>query len=256
MLEQNKEQFDYLGITQWHQAGYTGHGLRIGVLDLGYNKEHSPFNDVITVGRAGNSSLNRTHGLSVVSIIKQILPNATIIYGEGSMAVNDVLRQKPDLITMSLSVNSVAAIARLEQVALQNPLIPIITSGGNVDVEGVTLPAHLDSWIAIGAVHFDRNGNHMAANYSSLGGEIEFSAFTNLRVHGYNNTTRLLGGTSCAAPVFAGTLGLIMSSMRRKIPVTALRNSIIKYTENLGAPGRDVTYGHGVLKLPKPGSVR
>ena len=249
MLPQNKEIFDYLNITAWHNAGYRGQGLTVGVMDAGYNQQASPFKDVI-VATGGNAGTGETHALASISIIKQILPEAKIVYGYNVIALGAILKHKPDLCSMSLST---ASSPTAQQAAMASN-IPLVKSAGNQSIKGVSRPGFDEQWISVAALSFD-NGNPSVMSYSSMGGEVEVAMLTNLRVHSYTGD-RIYGGTSCAAPTFAGMLGLFISGMRRKLPINALRPTIYKYCKDIHVPGRDIHTGHGIFILPAPGSVR
>ena len=250
MLPQNKHVFDYLNITAWHNAGYTGKGIKIGVLDSGYNHSQSHLTN-ITLTTNENADIKFTHAIRVMDIIRQILPDAEIVYGRSGWGLKSVLDHSVDLCTMSLW----AGVPQGSMDYAMQKNVPLIKSAGNVDTKGVTNPGHRPEWISVAALSFN-NGNPTILGYSSMGGEVEVAATTNMIATSYNGQQRTLTGTSGAAPVFAGMLGLLMSGMRRKLPINALRPIIYKYCKDIHVPGRDIHTGHGIFILPAPGSVR
>lgn len=76
----NKDEFDYLGITRWHDLGYKGQGVKIA------SKEDiliGIFDDINTIRYEENfSSSFSIHGTNVMDIIRQVCPEAIKIAAE------------------------------------------------------------------------------------------------------------------------------------------------------------------------------
>ncbi|MBN1454072.1 MAG: S8 family serine peptidase [Anaerolineales bacterium] len=73
------------GIRAWHDAGWTGRGQRVGVLDLGFGglaDFESAFNTAVTlmpgVDRSDYSGDTLSHGVEVLEVIHAIAPNAAL----------------------------------------------------------------------------------------------------------------------------------------------------------------------------------
>ena len=72
----NKEEFDFLGITRWHELGYTGKGITI------CSKEDilkDVFDDVVCNDPFTTKSKDAIHGTTVMDYIRQVAPDANKI---------------------------------------------------------------------------------------------------------------------------------------------------------------------------------
>ena len=70
----NKEEFDFLGITKWHEAGYIGKGVTIVSKELIIDKI---FDDVISKNPKENTDAMlkyNSHGTDVMDFIRQVAP--------------------------------------------------------------------------------------------------------------------------------------------------------------------------------------
>jgi len=73
-----------VGADTWHSAGFTGAGLRIGVLDLGFAGYQSLLGaelpDQVTLERFGWIDENEVHGAACAEIIHEIAPDAELFF--------------------------------------------------------------------------------------------------------------------------------------------------------------------------------
>ena len=80
------EGVDVIGADAWHQAGFTGAGLRIGILDLSFSGYESLLGtelpDHVTVETFGSvdTSDPDPHGVACAEIIHEIAPDAELIF--------------------------------------------------------------------------------------------------------------------------------------------------------------------------------
>jgi subtilisin family serine protease len=80
------EGVDVIGADAWHQAGFTGAGLRIGILDLSFSGYESLLGtelpDQVTVETFGSvdTSDPDPHGVACAEIIHEIAPDAELIF--------------------------------------------------------------------------------------------------------------------------------------------------------------------------------
>ena len=75
----NKDEFDYLGITRWHDLGYKGQGITIASEE---NILENIFNDVEALKYGKIQSDSYIHGTNVIDFIRQVAPEARKITGE------------------------------------------------------------------------------------------------------------------------------------------------------------------------------
>lgn len=73
-----------IGADRWHQAGFTGSGIRIGVLDLGFAGYRSLLGkelpDTVVVEHFGDWDDEEVHGTACAEIIHEIAPDAELFF--------------------------------------------------------------------------------------------------------------------------------------------------------------------------------
>jgi len=78
------EGVEVTGADAWHQAGFTGAGLRIGVLDLGFDGYRDLLGvelpDDVTVATFGWYDEEEVHGAACAEIIHEIAPDAELFF--------------------------------------------------------------------------------------------------------------------------------------------------------------------------------
>lgn len=120
------EGFDVMGVDAWHQAGFSGEGITVGVLDtfLGFEdqlgKELPPANRVTTESFAqsgmmfdpdGSETIG-VHGVGVSEIIHDIVPDADLSLAffetdvELRQAIDHMIGQDVDVLNTSLGLYS------------------------------------------------------------------------------------------------------------------------------------------------------
>ncbi len=101
-----------IGADRWHQAGFTGAGIRIGILDMGFAGYRTLLGrelpETVVVERFGDEDQNEVHGTACAEIIHEIAPDAELFFAwydgtdaaEGE-AVNWLLSQGVHIISHS-----------------------------------------------------------------------------------------------------------------------------------------------------------
>ena len=137
-----------------------------------------------------------------------------------------------------------------------------LVASGNDYGTCVGFPANLESVMAVGAV----DGAGEISLYSNQGPTLDITAPSNTRdgnfgpfYHGirtldregsagYSNgtTTNSFGGTSAATPIAAGVAALILA-VDPSLTKTQVEEVMYNSAKDLGAPGFDNTFGHGVV---------
>jgi N-acetylmuramoyl-L-alanine amidase len=249
----NEVKFTYCGITSWHEAGYTGRGIKVAVFE----------------------DTSQGHGRMVGDILQQILPNATILNRPRPGPIESVGdRLKPDtrerlpefysslvsegvhICAMSLGGTGTSESAQLEQELLIDRGIVLFTSAGN---EGREIPprtaAAMATWIAVGACALTKDGPRRTS-YSNYGPQLGVMGFTNLTT----SWGGVFPGTSAANPFVAGMCALWFQWFREQYGRTPNQAETLEFirqnSEDLGEPGRDDKHGFGLLRLPDPSTLR
>jgi hypothetical protein len=249
----NREKFAYCRIPAWHEAGYTGQGIKVAVFE----------------------DTSQGHGRMVADVLQQIVPDAIILNRQRPGPIESSgNRLKPDtrarltefyqglaaegvhLCTMSLGGTGTSESAQLEQELLIDKGIVLFTSAGN---EGREIPprtaAAMPTWIAVGACSLTKNGPQRTS-YSNYGPELACMGFTNLST----SWGGVFPGTSCANPFVAGLIGLYAGWCLKHYGRTPNQGDVLhfieRYAENPGGPGYSDMYGAGLLRLPYLASLK
>lgn len=262
-----EQALEFLGITSWHKAGYTGKGIKILSRESVTQKE---FPDVIA---PKGYATKRGHGDNVMAHIELIAPDATKIslsFGGtyfGSSYKNDcvdyIIENKVDICTTSLLGGEVnGGKAKAIQDCLDNDCIMICAAGNDGD-KGLSEESKSPLYLAIGGVKptytykhydddepmFDFRDIHKTT-YSAVGKELD-----------YVTIAEIMGcsGTSFCAPVFASMLCLVQQFFKenigRKLSNTELIEFIDDNISDCEEKGFDPRTGHGLFILPDPSKI-
>ncbi|MFQ5856991.1 MAG: S8 family serine peptidase [Anaerolineae bacterium] len=171
-----------------------------------------------------------------------------------------------DVINMSLGSSSSSSV---EQDAVQYAYgqgVTLVASAGNSGTSSVGYPAAYDEVISVGAVRYDET----LASYSDHGPALDVvapggdtSVDQNRDGYGdgilqqtFNPSTRdvtdfrfyFFQGTSMASPHVAGASALLIAKGVATTP-DEVRAALESTAKDLGSPGRDNTYGHGLIQV-------
>lgn len=136
--------------------------------------------------------------------------------------------------------------------------IVVCASGNSIPYSNVFFPANMTGTIAVGAIN--KSGNIW--DYSCRGSSLDLvapSGATNYQgdivttdrstpkgVNPTGNYMDCFGGTSAACPQVAGVAALILS-LRPDLTGSEVRNVLCTTARDLGNPGRDDTFGYGLV---------
>lgn len=260
-----------------------GAGVKVVVLDTGLPKH-------VDLAPSGGKSFtgdgylfdengHNTHVAGIIAAIahngmgvRGIAPDCDDYHGavlgaDGSGSVNSIIagiRWAVDeigagVINMSLGIPASASrIRSLEQACdyAVSQGVAVVAAAGNESGK-VGQPAVFDSVIAVAAV--DRNMRH--ANFSNVGGEVDFAAGgVNVFSTSLNNTYARMSGTSMSAPALSGVAALILSdalngNSPRKLTPSELVDKLKKISYDVGSNGFDAMTGNGIPVFASTGDT-
>lgn len=180
--------------------------------------------------------------------------------GSGAAAINDAIANNATVINCSFGQR--APLAAAMQSALDNAQsngVIVVCAAGNNGTEVLSSPsagwaAH--SWpILVSNTQADDtlNPGSNFGNSISLAapGTGIFSTFTtNYTASAAGGTYGTMTGTSQASPHVAGAAGMVRSMNQNRIFGVGTRDLLFRMAQDLGSPGRDTTYGYGMLQVP------
>lgn len=262
-----EDALDFLGITKWHEAGYTGKGIKIVSDEKVCEKCHS---DVISP--SGFNS-KKGHGDNVMLHLKLVAPDAELIaypmsgrFGDTykSKCVDYIKENKVHIFTTScLGSYPTAGKQKAIQDCIETGCI-FFAAAGNDGNKGLISESTYDGYWAIGGVRPRFTGNYdkddeplydwtdlYKVNYSSVGEELDYVTIAEILA---------AAGISFCAPVFAAMVGLVQQFFIEKIGRRLTRPEMEHFiTDNLldvDIEGFDIRTGHGLFILPDPDSIK
>lgn len=176
----NSKEFEYLGIKKFHDLGYKGKGIVV----------------------ASREKETTSHGSKVADILKQVCPEATILYGidyKKDTANFDIYTTSLSFASDSLPTSQNKA----KEHVLKNRFL--VCAVGNESEDSATAISKNKYFKSIGACHLI-NGKAKRATYSSITEDIDYMCLSNLE---NNIVKQKIQGTSFAAPLFARNASFI-----------------------------------------------
>lgn len=256
-----EDALDFLGITKWHKAGYTGKGIKIVSDEKVCEKNHP---DVISP--AGFKS-KRGHGDDVMLHIKLVAPDAEFIaypftgtFGADTYKCNCAEYIKENEVHIFTTSCTGQYPAGGKQKAIQDCIKSgciFFGAAGNDDEKGIKPEIRYEGYLAIGGVRPKFEGNYngdepiynwnnfVKVGYSSVGRELDFVTLA-----------EILGahGTSFCAPIDAPMVGLVQQFFIDKTKRRLKWDEAILFmrdnTLDVDVEGFDIRTGHGLFRLP------
>lgn len=256
-----------------------GKGIVIGVIDSGCEIDHPDLRGNVLPGKNLINPNSRPdddngHGTFVAGIIcakhnnegvHGVAPESTAIpykalNAEGSgtydhvlAAIHAAIDDRVDIINFSIGMSHFTQDLKDAVKRTYDANIPLVCAAGNYGEKehfDVVHPASAKETIAIGAVDVFRK----RASFSNTGQNLDFMApGVNVRSTFPGGEYRRSNGTSFAAPWICGIIALAMAKHRNlggftpMRTVEEVRNHLKKASIDLGDPGKDLKYGHGII---------
>lgn len=264
MLNENRLYAEKQGIDKYHDAGFKGAGVRIGMLDTGFVIPDGWLGGKIKYGGEPETFNGQQweHGAMTAHVLHQVAPEATIYtFNANRLMPYDVIelciKQNIDILTASLGYPDPGSwfmreLAKWSEKFLNKGGL-LCAAAGNSDYDGVSVPAKKDTWLAVGAAVLD-SGAIVRKYYSAVGSALEVMGFTNWRINIKpvgDTIVDIYTGTSAACPNVAGLLALYITARGKPRSKEQIRAMIEANTlPVVQAHSRDKYTGFGLLVLP------
>lgn len=261
----NEDAFEFLGITKFHESGYTGKNITIA------SKEsiiEGVFDDVECDGYFEVNSTNKQakHGTNVMDYIRQVVPDARKIACDFSgiteknvwkcEGMEKLLSNPPQVFTSSSYNSSDSQEHHMKKYQeLREKGCFLVHGAGNDGEDGVLDVVKNDVFKAVAAYKL-YCGKPKKETFSSVGEEVDFASLDNLRATWDNKRHT---GTSFSAPIFAGMVGLVQDFFIAKTGKQLSYENLLKFIKDncvdLEETGIDNKSGFGLFILPNPNSI-
>lgn len=263
-MKLNEDAFDFLGITKFHESGYTGKNITIA------SKESiikGVFDDVECDDYfSTDTSKSAKHGTNVMDYIRQVVPDARKIACDFSGTVEKnvwncegmqkLLDNPPQVFTSSSYNTSDSQEHHMKKYReLREKGCFLVHGAGNDGEDGVLDVVKNDVFKAVAAYKL-YCGKPKKETFSSVGEEVDFASLDNLRATWDNKRHT---GTSFSAPIFAGMVGLVQDFFIFKTGRQLSYENLLQFIKDncidVDEEGKDAKSGYGLFILPDPNSI-
>jgi subtilisin len=266
---------EHIGCEAIHDANIKGSGVDVAVIDTGIDYTHEdlagnyvggydfvfddddPFDDNGHGTHVAGIIAAGENGFGVIGVAPEASLHAVkVLDGAGFGSLSDIIAgiewavdNNMDIANMSFAGNYSQALQEVCDAAGNEGLL-LVAAAGNTYGQAVIYPAAYDSVIAVTGT--DKADN--STSFSPLGPQVELAApalliYSTSEDGGYAE----LSGTSQAAPHISGTAALMMSYGVEDLNGDGVTNNqdvrqkLQETAKDLGIPGRDETYGYGLV---------
>jgi subtilisin len=259
------------------ESYFTGQDIKVGILDTGIDTTHEDLTvsgGISFVPDISSYTDDNGHGTHVAGIIaaqnnnvgiRGLAPNIKLYsikvldedgLGQYSQIIDGIewaTQQGLHIVNLSLTGKESSYALKLAVDEAYKKGLYIIAASGNhsnntfSEDQSVYYPAKYESVIAVGAV--DQYNKH--PKFSGSGPELELVA-PGVDVYStfMNNSYETHTGTSMATPYVTAIYALYKEAFPL-LTTAELREKIQQRAKDLGAPGRDVNFGYGLVQAPE-----
>lgn len=263
--------------SMWSLASATQKDAVVAVIDTGIEGSHEDLKNRIApggynffhddddvtdihghgTGVAGVVAAEMSNGVGGVGVSgnfnTSVLPLKVFHTGDISyvstliQAIDYAVAQEVDVINLSLGGPQVST---LENEAIQGAIeagIVVVAAAGNEALKGnpINYPAAYDNVFSIGAV----NRQNARASFSTYNEFVDFVApGESITTTGLQGKYVSANGTSYAAPIVSGAVAA-MRALDSSLTIEEIKGLLKTTAIDLGAPGRDLHYGEGLIDL-------
>lgn len=250
--------------------------VRVAIIDTGVDTTHPDLVDHITqtidIFAESTMSDRQGHGTHTAGIIgatpntqtqtRGICPSCQIIaikainddgYGSDvtvAQGIDDAISAGAKVINLSIgSVNDAPAIKAAIERALAADIIVVAAAGNSERNPGeAVFPAAYPGVIAVSAIDKDNNIAPFAQNNTRI--DIVAPGVDIVSTSPFGDGYSMEQGTSTAAPQVTATVALVRA-LRPELSAQQTQELLLAHTVDLGDPGYDATYGHGLLHVDR-----
>lgn len=266
--DMNKEHLAVLGATLLREQGIDGTGVVVAVIDTGVNYNHPYLRNNVPEKYKDYSRFDFCgHGTQVASALISIAPGVTLIPYRTSQPNEGDCGGSYRLIATSLYAAYEEG-AQIAVITMGGPYnfsivsqavkdvtdkgMVVIASAGNTGQATTWFPGYYPESTTVGNIL----NNKSISPSSTYGPQIDFVApGVWVQVAQWDPIAQeekygWMTGTSASAPIFAGASALVAQINETK-DFSQLYEELKEISVDLGEPGRDDYYGHGLLDLSK-----
>jgi hypothetical protein len=238
--------------------------MRVGLLDTGVDLTHPVFHkSVVHTWGCGQRVFPAAHGTAVASLLMGrsdtfhgVEPDAQLYAADvycgaptgGAVdalvaALGWLVQEKVPVINISLVGPKNALLEQVIAALIDNGFLIVAAVGNDGPAAPPLYPASYARVVGVTAVDARRRVLIEAAQ----GPQVMFAAVgADMRVAGADHTYAAVRGTSFAAPIVAALLAARLTSPDATAAAATL-NALAQSAIDLGPPGKDLTYGYGMV---------
>lgn len=248
----NKDLLIKCGLAKWHEAGFTGKGIRVAVYDS------QPFlteemKSYASIPQAEFPAEAESHNTNVAKCLHEAAPEAEIFCLSAMTTDNEknadwIIANDIDLISSSFTPPAPLVGERFKK--LKESGIVMLDAAGNEGEDSISTLAAEDWVIAVGAA--DVSGESRTS-YSNFGIELDCLAYIPKITTKYYPDGVRLSGTSFSQPFAAGMIACYMQYAKENgLPYdrAAIKQFISENCKDIYSEGKDIQSGFGVLTMP------
>lgn len=264
MLEENRALFEALGVSRWHEAGYTGKGLKALTFERFVIPERLAGR--VTDLFPGKAAEENAHGRHGAEVFLEFAPGAELYQatlsggnaggvwsGEAAETLLPWVRENRPCVGFRSIRSSLAGYDSLFGETF--PYLSLFNSAGNDGPDDYSGIIRDECFFGVGAAELT-GGSFNPAAYSSESEYVDFCGPTNVRCPNGSGGAYRFTGTSCAAPALAGMCALVQEFFLRNAGRVLSHQEMHDFiTANCEAIGPADKAGAGIFRLPDPESI-